>query len=81
MGFLYQATVYIFKELPNGEFADVAEQTKFSRVNYIADLKNEVNDFVIKQMRKHNCLVEILYERNGEYYDSEEFVCVDGEVA
>lgn len=81
MGFLYQATVYVFKALPNGEFADVAEQTRFTRVNHIAELKNEVNNFVIQQMNKHNCLVEILYERNGEYYDSEEIQCVDGEVA
>lgn len=81
MGFTYQATVYVFKELPNGGFDDVAEMNAFRRLNNYRDLKDEVNQYIRDVMRRSNCLVEVLYERNGEYYDSEEIVCVDGDVA
>ena len=79
MGIAYTAIVYVFLKNSNGAYAENGERTEFRRLNIFEDLKDEVNAFIAQEAKKHDCLVEVLFERNGEYFDSEEVVCESGE--
>lgn len=78
MGIVYTATVYVFLKNEDSTFADAGERTEFKRLNDLSDLKAMVNGFVNEQAKKCDCLIEILYERNGEYCDSDEVLCISG---
>lgn len=78
MGIVYIATIYVFLKNEDGTFADTGERTEFKRLNDLSDLKAMVNGFVNEQAKKYDCLIEILYERNGEYCDSDEVLCISG---
>lgn len=78
MGIVYTATIYVFLKQSDGVYAETGERTEFRRLNNFEDLKAEVNVFIAQEAKKHDCLVDILFERNGEYQDSEEVICESG---
>ena len=77
----YIAITYIYGKLSDGTYSKNWSKFFDLRDNDIQKLKDNISNLVISKTAGLDCCVNILYEKNGEYYDSEEIFLKNGVIA